>query len=438
MKKYILVLLLFSGFLTFGQASNKAIVNAYVKRANTAMEQLDAEQALKNFEKALERLDTITDRRIAKLGSLIYFELHHKQDTAKDQLEYLKISKEYLNQYFRIYNKENTEEYSDAIDDQLMYDDAIEELELKIKEEEEEELRRKLELKRIDSLKTVWQNKSESLSIAVDSIYAFNKNKIALFKKGGFYGLMNDVGETILNADEYVDVVNFDNYFIFKNKETAPNKLYCYNSKAKNGFLIPFISDFNTLSTHYGKVMLPRGNGRLVTYPNNSTEPLVFDLNVRKAVKVANTKELFKSLDKSDAIDKSNSDGEVKVNKEWYKFGGHLGGGIHPLYAEEGYNLKAFLCAIDGKVLNATTDYQYIGAFYNGKFEALKGTERVWINQNGTIVGNAKNKAGTYNGKSKVVKLENGKYQIMMDGMIILGDEQLEKMPDFLKKNNVE
>lgn len=37
--------------------------------------------------------------------------------------------------------------------------------------------------------------------------------------------------------------------------------------------MLPAVSDFSTLSTSYRKVMLPRGNGRVVTYPNNAKEP---------------------------------------------------------------------------------------------------------------------------------------------------------------------
>ncbi|MFK8059326.1 MAG: hypothetical protein AB8B78_04460, partial [Polaribacter sp.] len=194
-------------------------------------------------------------------------------------------------------------------------------------------------------------------------------------------------------------------------------------------------SDINPLSTHYGKVMLPRGNGRLVTYPDNSYSPFVYDLNLKKTIKIANEQDLLKSLKKSDKIDKYNKDGEVKVNKVWYNFGGHLGGGIHPLYAEETPELKAFLCSIDGKVLE-TVNYQYIGAFYNSKFQAITNGEVVWINQNGTKVAAPKDESGTYTGLSKVIKLENGVYQIDQNGVIILGEEKLEKLPEFLRNNS--
>lgn len=272
------------------------------------------------------------------------------------------------------------------------------------------------------------------LSVKVDSIYPFNKNNIALYKNKDFYGIINDVGEILVTANEYKDVVYFDGYFIFKNIPEEPTKLFCFNSNAKSSFPLMPVSEFNTLSTHYGKVMLPRANGRLVTYPNNSFQPLVYDLNARKVVKIANEEDLFKNLKKADVIDKFNNDGEVRVLKEWYLFGGHLGGGIHPLYATEGYNLLAFLCSIDGKVLNINTDYQFIGNFYNGNFQAINSNKTYWINQNGTKVAEPKNENGTYSGITVITKLENGAYQFTRDGIIILGNEQLEKMVDYLRK----
>lgn len=434
-KKVLLSIFLFSFLFSYGQL-DKAIANTYIKRANKAIEEaVDFTTAAEYFEKALERLDTITNKDIAILGSKIYFEIHHKQETLEDQLLYLKKSQSFFKQYNALTKNKKSEDYKLTIDELYVpIIEGIEKLEEEIKFEKEEELKRQKELKRIDSLNTVWENKSMSLSIKVDSIYSFNKNKIALFKNKNLFGLMDDTGNIVVPADEYESVTHFDGLYIFKNLENNPTKLFYYNSNSKVSYLLPNVSDFYTLSTHFGKVMLPRGNGRLVTYPNNSTQPFVYDLNLRKVVTIANEKDLLKNLDKSDVIDKYNKDGEVKIDKDWYQFGGHLGGGVHPLYAEEGYNLKGFLCSIDGKFLNSISDYQYIGAFYNGKFEASKGTETVWINQNGTKVSDANNEGGEYRGKSNVVKLENGSYQIINDGKIILGNEKLEKQEDFLKK----
>lgn len=433
-KKLLLLVSILYVSINYAQ-SNKDIANVYLKRAKEAIESsVDFESALEYFEKAMKYTDTILDRKVAILGSEIYYEIHHKQETLKEQLKYLETAEKYSKQYFLLTKNNSSEEYVDATEDYVLILENKEEIINEIKREEQEELDKKLELKRIDSLKRVWKAKSEELTITADSVYSFNKNKIALFKNKSYYGIINDVGDILLPASEYEDVAFFDGFFIFKNKEKDPTKLFCFNSSTNSGFVIPAISDFNPISTHYGKVMLPRANGRLITYPNNSSTVFVYDLNNKKTVRVANEEDLLKNLKRADVIDKYNSDGEVKVDKEWYKFGGHLGGGIHPLYSEEGYNLKGFLCSIDGKFLNAISDYQYLGAFYNGKYQALKGTETLWVNQNGTKVPDAEDETKGYMGESKIIKTESGKYQIIQNGLIIFGSKKLEKMSDFLRK----
>lgn len=434
MKKILISIICLLTFAVTEAQTNKDIANVYIRRATEAIESsIDYKTALFMFQKAMKYTDTILDKKVATLGSSIYFEMHHKQPTLQEQLQFLEKAKSYSSQYFLLTKNKKSEEYINNTENFVFIQENIEILKVKIDKIETDRIKKEKELRRIDSLKTVWENKSNSLSIKADSIYAFNKNKVALYKKDVYFGVINDIGEILLEANEYVDALAFDGYIIFKNKIDAPTKLYSFNTNTNLGFLIPSISDFNTLSTHYGKVMLPRGNGRLVTYPNNSKEPFIYDLSVRKTVKVANLKELFKSLKKADIIVKYNKDDEVKVGKEWYNFGGHLGGGIHPLYAVEGYNLKGFLCSLDGRFLNAVSDYQYLGSFYNNKYQALKGAEVLWVNQNGTKVNAAKDEAKKYSGNSILNKLENGNYQITKDGIIILGKENLEKLPDFLR-----
>jgi hypothetical protein len=180
--------------------------------------------------------------------------------------------------------------------------------------------------------------------------------------------------------------------------------------------------------------MLPRGSGRLITYPNNSKEPFVYDMNFKKVVRIANQSDLLKNLKKSDIIDKYKKEGDVKINKKWYLFGGHLGGQIYPLYAEEGYNLVSFLCSVDGTTLIPATEYQFIGAFYNGKSQAIKGKDIVWINQIGTEVNDAKDEDAKYNGISVVSKRDDGTFQILREGVITLGSETLDKLPIYLRK----
>ena len=84
--------------------------------------------------------------------------------------------------------------------------------------------------------------------------------------------------------------------------------------------------------------------------------------------------------------------------------------------------------------MSSSSGFQYVGAFYNNKLQAIKNGEVIWINQNGTTVSVAKDDYLAYSGNSKVVKLNNGEYQIMKNDVIVLGGEELEKMEDFLRK----
>ncbi len=272
------------------------------------------------------------------------------------------------------------------------------------------------------------------MALKVDSVYNFNANNYALFSKEGKFGVINDKAEIILEAKEYTNAINFAGYFLLLNKSKEATKIYSFNTNSGTGILLPNPSDFNALSTHFGKVMLPRENGRLITYPNNSYEPLVFDLNQGKIVKISNKEDLMKDLKKNDVLRKYNKDGEVKVDKDWYLFGGHLGGGIYPLYVEGDYNVKAFLCSVDGTMLYADSKYDYIGSFHDNKAQAVKGDTISWVNQNGTKVSNAKDSKANYKGDSKVFKVEDGIYQILKNGVIINGDKKLEKLPEYLRK----
>jgi len=84
--------------------------------------------------------------------------------------------------------------------------------------------------------------------------------------------------------------------------------------------------------------------------------------------------------------------------------------------------------------LRASSDYSAIGTFYNNNFQAISGTESVWINQNGTKLNQVKEEAKDYLGNSEIKKLEAGGFHIMKEGIIVLGEEKLEKMSLFLQK----
>jgi len=319
----------------------------------------------------------------------------------------------------------------------ITIEEELEKIELEKQKQEKAKLAREKEIRRIDSLKTVWKNRSDALTLQFESIQAFNKYGVSVFEKGEFFGVMNDLGTVLVQPNTYKDVKSFDGFILFLNKKENPTKIYCFNSKTKKGFFLPNIADFNTLSKHYGKVMLPRGNGRIITYPNNSLKALVYDITSKKFVNVSNQKELFKDLKKTDKIEKYNKEDQVRIDKVWYDFGGYIGGGIYPLYLPD-FTLSGFLCGIDGKVLTAS-EYNNLGAFYNGKAHVANGSESFWVNQNGAKVTAAANEAGIYSGNSVLVRLESGGYQIHQEinevKFIILGDEKLEPLEDFLRKH---
>lgn len=424
MKKALLTLACLLFFALSNAQTNKEIASVYIKRSEESLNNLEVKLSKTHFDKAMKYLDTITNVNVAKLGMKIHYEL-----------SYYKEAKKYAKQYFLLVKNKKTEEYIELLDLSV---DINEELEAQLEREkklEEERIRKQKELRKIDSLKRIWKSKSDALTLKVDSIYKFNKNNVALYTKNGNFGIIDDRGKILIEASEYKDAINSEGFILLKNKKTEANKVYCFNTSNKIGFLLPNVSDFNTLSTHYGKIMLPRGNGRFVAYPNNSYEPMVYDLNVKSIVRISNKIELLKSLKKNDIIDKYKKEGEVKINKEWYTFGGHLGGGVHPLYFEKNYQAHSFLCSIDGKILKSSSGFQYLGPFYNNKLQAIKKGKTIWVNQNGTKVSAAKDEYENYSGDSKVVRLEKGAYQIMRNDVIVLGNDELEKMLDFLRKH---
>ena len=112
-----------------------------------------------------------------------------------------------------------------------------------------------------------------------------------------------------------------------------------------------------------------------------------------------------------------------------------MGGGLHPLYAEESNDLLGFLCTLEGKFLSAKDDFEFIGPFYNNRFEAKKGNSRFWIDQKGVELNDTEIEDNSYLGESIIEKLDDGSYQIKRNGFIILKDKKLEKLSDFINNN---
>jgi len=422
---FAIVLLLSSNFLT--AQSDKEIAGVYLKKAKDNYAKLETEMALSNFNKAVKLLDTITKSDQARLGVLIHYELMDYKEAFK-----------YAKWYFKLVKNKRTKNYQQLLE---LYVDIKDELDKQLADEkrlEAERLKKEKELQRLASLKKTWQTELKTMALEADSIYAFDKNNVALFKKSGYYGVVNDRGIVLLKATNYKAAYHFDGYIILMNKAENPTKIYCFNAPKKLSYMLPDISAFNQLSTHYGHIMLPRGNDKLVAYPNNTSKVLVYDLANNKFVTFLEQKTLFKELQKKKAISSYNKNGEIKVNKKWYRFGGIVGGGIIPLYSKEDYTINGYLCTIDGRKLESSL-YNFIGYFYNDKFQASTAGTTFWINQNGTKVEKPINENGIYNGTTKIDKLDNKKcvFYVLEEGVktYISGNKKLLNQVDFIKNN---
>lgn len=424
MKKILLffTLVLFVHSFIFSQ-SDKEIAKVYMKRAKVSAEGLRYDESIENFEKSLEVKDSITNTNDAYLGMLIYFETKDYEKSFK-----------YTKQYFVLAKNKKTEEYMEMLELHVDIKEKLEEIALIKKQEEIARLRKERELAIIDSLKTIWQNNANLLSIKADSIYAFNKNSLALYESDGSFGILNDTGNIIVKASEFKAAFAFEGFIVLSNNKENPTKIFSYNTITNESFTLPKVSEFNPMSTNYGKIMLPRSNGRLVTYPNNSLKTLVYDLNEKKFVRVANLKDLLKNLRKTDKIEKYNNDRQVRLDKEYYNFGGHIGEGIYPLYMDD-FSLYGYLFSENGKVLHVS-EYGFLGAFDGRNVQAKDNEKTIWLNQNGEKVSAPKDKFSQYDGLSTVSRIENGNYQIKQNGVIILGDKSLESMADYIRNNS--
>lgn len=117
-KKLLITLLIcVCGIIQIQAQSNKAIAYSYIKKANAAIENsIDYAEALINFNKAMEYMDVITDRKVASLGARSYYEIHHKQRTLQRQIHFLEISNKYSKQYFALAKNKNSDEYQENLE----------------------------------------------------------------------------------------------------------------------------------------------------------------------------------------------------------------------------------------------------------------------------------------------------------------------------------
>lgn len=428
MKQIFIALALMLCVTSFAQ-SNEQIAGVYIKKSQISLENFKFQESLDHFNKAMKYLDTITKPSVARLGMSINYEMENFYE-----------SKKYAKQFFNLEKNETSEEYQDALELYVEVEEKIVALEKAEAEEMRIRLAKEQELRRIDSLKTVWTKKSKSLTFEADSIYAFNKNNSAIFSLGGKYGVVNTQGEVTIKPD-YANFLSFDGYIIFTDKLQNPTTLFVYNIENGDWQKVPPVMDFNSISSHYGKVTLPRSNGRLVMYPNNATNSMVYDIEAKKFVRIANLKDLLKSLKKNDRIDKYDDDERtVKINRKWYGFGSHLGEGVYTLYNNETKKLYGYLITktdSEEPVVLSVAKYVNLGVFQNGKAQAFKGiNDYVWVNATGSEVSAPKSKSGEYAGNVKIEKISEGRYHFKENGFIIKGNEKLGKMGDFLRENS--
>lgn len=421
MKKIVFLLVALTISLGSFSQTNEEIARVYIKRASENYKNLELEKGLKNFNKAMEKTDSIKSTRVARLGILLNYDLKRYKEAQK-----------YSKQFFVLNKTKKSKHYNEILDIAVTINEKVEEIEAIEKKKREDQLKREREIRRIDSLKSVWTAKSKSLSFEADSIYKFNKSGTAILKKGGKFGLLNDVGNVVIEPT-YATTKAYDNFILFLDKEENPTKILCYSVANNNSFEIPSVKEFNTASSNYGTVTFPRKNGRFVAYPDNVTKVFVFDLNEKKIVRVSNVLQLIKKLKKEGKVGRTNKEGQVRINKVWYIYGGYLGDNMHALYTTDG-NLHGYLNENSKQVITRD-NIGFAGIYDADKTLALKNGKQNWVTKDGSEAGKESDTTKEYEGISKITKLENGNYQILRDGKITLGEESLEKLPDFLKNN---
>lgn len=423
MKNTLFFLSIFCLNISFAQ-TNEEIAGVYIKKADREFTSNNISDAEKHFNKAVILLDTIKNEEVDRLGTLINFRLGN-----------LMVAQQYAKHYFKISSKKDSLKYEQQLELYVTIEEKLDSISKVNEAQRLAQIARNKELKRIDSLKMVWKKQANRLTLDIEKVLPFDKNGFAIYKKGDFYGILSDNGSIIIPADTYKDVKSFDGYTLLLDQKQNPYEILCFNAKTKESFKLPELNQFNKIATHFEHVSLPRGNGKLITYPNNSTKTLVYDLNT-KSIEVQNyDKDFLKSLKKEDKIS-SYKEGLVKINKVWYYFGGAIAPGIYTLYQQETSKFYGYLFHFDGRVV-AKDEFGYFGTLHKNKIQAKNKDQNIWLNTNVQSTEAPENESGNYSGKTKVLQLQNGKIQFKQDKIIILGDKTLDSLNDFLLNNNV-
>tara|TARA_R110002111_G_scaffold18_3_gene165 strand:- start:29039 stop:30322 length:1284 start_codon:yes stop_codon:yes gene_type:complete len=422
--KFIILSLVFLFPFTIIGQTNSEISNVYIKRSEVLFHNLEMDRSLEIFNKALKYMDSVPNSRVAKLGALLYFE-HEKFFEARS----------YAKWYFELEEDKETEDYQNMLETYVNIQEEIDKYIAEQKALELKRLREDKEAHRLDSLNKLWTDMSKAYTLKIDSIYKFNKHSLAVFSKDGQLGIMDDVGNVIDKPQNYNHFITYDGYVLMLDKQKNPEKIYAYNCNTKQGFLLPSVSTFNVKSTHYGKVMLPRGNGLMVTYPNNSKKAYVYNVKDKSFMETTDLNDFLKMLKKNDIIEKY-KDEQVRINKQWLTLGNHLGAGVYELYGDD--NRFGFLNTSDGKVLDANF-YNYLGGFYNGNFELLEDGKQFWMDADGIKRETNKDENGMYSGTSRFVKHADGTYGILQNregkDYLVFGDKALLNKVQFIEES---
>ena len=420
--KFIILTLIFVFPTSIIGQTNSEIASVYIKRSETLFFNAEMDRSLEVFNKALKYMDSVPNSRVAKLGTLLHFE-HEKYFEARS----------YAKWYFELEKDKSTEDYQIMLETFVSIQDEIDKYIAEQKALEIKRLKEDKEARRLDSLNKLWIEKSKAYVIEIDSIYKFNKYNLAVFSKDGQLGIMDDVGNVVEKSQNYNYFITNDSYVLMLDKQKNPTKIYAFNFITKQGFLLPSASAFNANSTHYGKVMLPRANGLIVTYPNNSSKAYVYNLKEKSFLATEDLKEFLKRLKKNDIIEKY-KDEQIRINKQWLTLGSHLGAGVYELFETD--KRFGYLNTSDGKVWDVNY-YNYLGGFYNGNFELLQDNKQIWMDTDGVRKEINKNENGKYSGTSRFIKQEDGTYRILQNregkDYLVFGDNALLNQKQFVE-----
>ncbi|SNR14361.1 hypothetical protein [Tenacibaculum jejuense] len=430
MRRGLFVIFVAVNFYISTAQSNYEIAKVYFSKAEKDMEKIDYQSAKINFDKGVSKIDSIQKAKVAEMGTLIYYELKAYAE-----------ARDFAKKYFQLSRSKSSETYKQMLELYVDIEEKLEKIEAQQKEKEQLKLMAEKEQKRIDSLKREWNVISDALSIKADTIFKFNAFGFAIFKKEDKYGLLNDRGKVLIKPNLYKKALTFEGVFLFLDKPRKATQIYCYKSKENEGFELPDIKSVSSMSLFFEAVLLPRGNQQLVAYPNNSSNTFIFDLVNESSLRIKNIEGQLKAMKKADIIDKYDEDENiVKIDKKWYKLGGHLGGDIYTLYDEETEKLKGYLFGSskisenENRVLLAE-DIGYLGSFYKNKIQAQKGKNTSWYNILGEKVSKMKDAKGTYTNDVVIEKKATGKYQLKKDGVVFLRDKKLQPLENYLKEN---